>query len=80
MIFIRKLIGCWLFSQGAYITRKWSDDCTHVLVEDYSPLANEIIDAMLARKEIVSIDWFKVLLLVFENTFCILEGSCFIQY
>jgi nibrin len=56
------LIGCWLFSQGAYITRKWSDDCTHVLVEDYSPLANEIVDAILARKEIISVDWFKVLL------------------
>ncbi|KAJ3690179.1 hypothetical protein LUZ61_019343 [Rhynchospora tenuis] len=48
-------------SIGAFITRKWSDECTHVLVEEYSPLTNEIIDAVLARKEIVTTDWFKVL-------------------
>ncbi|KAJ1694100.1 hypothetical protein LUZ63_010798 [Rhynchospora breviuscula] len=48
-------------SIGAFITRKWIDECTHVLVEECSPLTNEIIDAVLARKEIVATDWFKVL-------------------
>ncbi|XP_078162236.1 nijmegen breakage syndrome 1 [Carex rostrata] len=60
-------------SIGAFITRKWRDDCTHVLVEEYSPLTNEIIHAMLASKEIVSIDWFKVLA---EQNICTDIPSC----
>ncbi|KAJ3682302.1 hypothetical protein LUZ60_014875 [Juncus effusus] len=48
-------------SIGGYLTRKWSDDCTYVIVEESSMVTVEIIDAILSKKEIVSKDWFKVL-------------------
>nr|CAD1836228.1 unnamed protein product [Ananas comosus var. bracteatus] len=48
-------------SIGVYTTRKWSDECTHVLVDESSPLTPELIEAVLAKKQIVSGDWFKVL-------------------
>ncbi|XP_073002230.1 nibrin homolog [Typha latifolia] len=50
-----------MISIGAYTTRKWSHDCTHALVDESSPVTLELIEAVLARKQIVSRDWFKVL-------------------
>jgi nijmegen breakage syndrome protein 1 len=46
---------------GAYATRKWSDECTHVLVDESCSLTPELLDAVLAKKQIVLGDWFKVM-------------------
>lgn len=56
------------FCSGVYTTRKWSDECTHVLVDESSPLTPELIEAVLAKKQIVSGDWFKVIPDAFANT------------
>ncbi|XP_052134039.1 nibrin homolog [Oryza glaberrima] len=48
-------------SIGAYATRKWSDECTHVLVDESCSLTPELLDAVLAKKQIVLGDWFKVM-------------------
>uniref|UniRef100_A0A0E0BBZ5 Nibrin homolog n=1 Tax=Oryza glumipatula TaxID=40148 RepID=A0A0E0BBZ5_9ORYZ len=48
-------------SIGAYATRKWSDECTHVLVDESCSLTPELLDAVLTKKQIVLGDWFKVM-------------------
>uniref|UniRef100_A0A0E0M911 Nibrin homolog n=1 Tax=Oryza punctata TaxID=4537 RepID=A0A0E0M911_ORYPU len=48
-------------SIGAYATRKWSDECTHVLVDESCSLTPELVDAVLAKKQIVLGDWFKAM-------------------
>uniref|UniRef100_A0A0D9XKV9 Nibrin homolog n=1 Tax=Leersia perrieri TaxID=77586 RepID=A0A0D9XKV9_9ORYZ len=48
-------------SIGAYATRKWSDECTHVLVDELCSLTPELLDAVLAKKQIVLGDWFKAM-------------------
>lgn len=48
-------------SIGAYATRKWSDECTHVLVDESSPLTPELLDAILTKKQIILGDWFKAM-------------------
>lgn len=47
--------------QGAYATRKWSDECTHVLADESCSLTPELLDAVIGKKQIVLGDWFKVL-------------------
>ncbi|KAF0930205.1 hypothetical protein E2562_030852 [Oryza meyeriana var. granulata] len=48
-------------SIGAYATRKWSDECTHILVDESCSLTPELLDAVLAKKQIVLGDWFKAM-------------------
>ncbi|XP_059285571.1 nibrin homolog isoform X5 [Lycium ferocissimum] len=44
-------------SIGATITKKWSLDCSHVLVDDSFPLTEDLIDAIVARKPLVQYSW-----------------------
>ncbi|WVZ59392.1 hypothetical protein U9M48_009538 [Paspalum notatum var. saurae] len=48
-------------SIGAYATRKWSNECTHVLADESCPLTPELLDAVMAKKQILSGDWFKAM-------------------
>ncbi|KAK3157847.1 hypothetical protein QOZ80_2AG0129050 [Eleusine coracana subsp. coracana] len=48
-------------SIGACATRKWSDECTHVLVDESCSLTPELLDAIMAKKQIVLGDWFKAM-------------------
>lgn len=48
-------------SIGAYATRKWSDECTHVLVDESCPLTPELLDAVVEKKHIIFGDWFKAM-------------------
>ncbi|KAG5623014.1 hypothetical protein H5410_008232 [Solanum commersonii] len=47
-------------SIGASITKKWSLDCSHVLVDDSFPLSDDLIDAIVARKPLVQYSWVEV--------------------
>uniref|UniRef100_A0A452YHF1 Nibrin C-terminal domain-containing protein n=1 Tax=Aegilops tauschii subsp. strangulata TaxID=200361 RepID=A0A452YHF1_AEGTS len=48
-------------SIGAYVTRKWIDTCTHVLVDESSPLTPELLDAIITKKPIILGNWFKAM-------------------
>ncbi|CAL4933999.1 unnamed protein product [Urochloa decumbens] len=48
-------------SIGAYATRKWSDECTHVLADESCSLTSELLDAVMGKKQIVLGDWFKAM-------------------
>lgn len=48
-------------SIGAYVTRKWIDTCTHVLVDESSPLTPELLDAIITKKPIILGTWFKAM-------------------
>ncbi|KAL6883309.1 hypothetical protein ACP4OV_010723 [Aristida adscensionis] len=45
-------------SIGAYATRKWTDECTHVLVDESCSLTPELLDAVTSKKQIIVADWF----------------------
>ncbi|KAJ8625237.1 hypothetical protein MRB53_033767 [Persea americana] len=47
-------------SIGACITRDWNPSCTHVLVDESSSVSEELIDAIMAKKPVVTTDWVKV--------------------
>uniref|UniRef100_M1BI55 Nibrin n=1 Tax=Solanum tuberosum TaxID=4113 RepID=M1BI55_SOLTU len=47
-------------SIGASITKKWSLDCSHVLVDDSFPLSDDLIDAIVARKPLVQYSWVEI--------------------
>ncbi|XXG86742.1 hypothetical protein AAC387_Pa11g1575 [Persea americana] len=48
------------FGTGACITRDWNPSCTHVLVDESSSVSEELIDAIMAKKPVVTTDWVKV--------------------
>ncbi|KAJ4972710.1 hypothetical protein NE237_005884 [Protea cynaroides] len=48
-------------SIGACTTRSWSTECTHVLVDESSPVKEDLLDAVLARKPVVLSYWVEVI-------------------
>ncbi|KAK3027601.1 hypothetical protein RJ639_042277 [Escallonia herrerae] len=46
-------------SIGACITQNWNPECTHVLVDDSVPLKGDAIDAIVAKKPFVQLNWIK---------------------
>lgn len=48
-------------SIGACITHKWNTECTHVLVNQLMPFSEEFIDAIVAKKPFVLINWVEVI-------------------
>lgn len=48
-------------SIGVYVTRKWNDACTHVLVDESSQLTPELLDAIVTKKTIILGNWFKAI-------------------
>ncbi|KAJ0089350.1 hypothetical protein Patl1_32452 [Pistacia atlantica] len=47
-------------SIGAYLTSNFCLECTHVLVHNQMPLTKDLIDAILAKKPLVSDGWLEV--------------------
>ncbi|TMW83898.1 hypothetical protein EJD97_000519 [Solanum chilense] len=56
-----QLITKKISSIGASITKKWSLDCSHVLVDDSFPLSDDLIDAIVARKPLVQYSWVELI-------------------
>ncbi|KAK2979229.1 hypothetical protein RJ640_009627 [Escallonia rubra] len=48
-----------LRSAGACITQNWNPECTHVLVDDSIPLKADAVDAIVAKKPFVQLNWIK---------------------
>lgn len=48
-------------SMGAYATEKWMSECTHLVVEDSSPITNDVMEAIMAKKPIVVYDWIQAM-------------------
>ncbi|GMP32327.1 hypothetical protein CsSME_00006133 [Camellia sinensis var. sinensis] len=46
---------------GACMTCNWSPDCTHVLVYQFMPLTEDVIDPFVAKKHFVLKEWIEVL-------------------
>lgn len=49
-----------ILSTGACSTPSWNPDCTHVLVNQFRPLTEELVDAFVAKKPFVHKDWIEV--------------------
>lgn len=45
---------------GATITHNWSPDCTHVLVDDFMPVKEHAVDAIVAKKPLILQNWVEV--------------------
>ncbi|KZV53821.1 nibrin [Dorcoceras hygrometricum] len=48
-------------SIGARISKNWSFQCTHVVVDDLIPVTHQIIDAVVAKKAIVQSSWIELI-------------------
>ncbi|KAL3838775.1 hypothetical protein ACJIZ3_023366 [Penstemon smallii] len=46
---------------GASITRTWSLQCTHVIIDDFISINDEIIDAIVAKKPLVKFSWIELI-------------------
>lgn len=47
---------------GARVAYKWTTECTHVIVDPFTPVTEEIIDIILANKPLVLSTWLEVFL------------------
>lgn len=56
-----------ILSIGACMTCNWSPDCTHVLVNQFMPLTEDVIDPFVAKKPFVLKEWIEV---VAEKNIC----------
>ncbi|XP_019075114.1 nibrin homolog isoform X2 [Vitis vinifera] len=46
-------------SIGASVTRAWSSECTHVLVDQFMLVKEDLVDIFLAKKPLVLNDWIE---------------------
>lgn len=54
-----KLLQGKIASIGASVTCNWSPECTHVLVDDFMPLIEVVVDAIVAKIPFVRYDWLE---------------------
>ncbi|KMT08098.1 hypothetical protein BVRB_6g143500 [Beta vulgaris subsp. vulgaris] len=47
-------------SIGARVAYKWTTECTHVIVDPFTPVTEEIIDIILANKPLVLSTWLEL--------------------
>ncbi|KAL6521436.1 Mre11 complex subunit Nbs1 [Orobanche gracilis] len=52
---------------GGSVTRTWTSKCTHMVVDDFISINDEIIDAIAVGKPLVTFSWIEV---IGENTIC----------
>ncbi|KAL5721369.1 Mre11 complex subunit Nbs1 [Ranunculus cassubicifolius] len=45
---------------GARATHSWSAECTHVLVDESTPITEDLVDAIVAQKPVILKSWLKV--------------------
>ncbi|CAL5326638.1 unnamed protein product [Camellia sinensis] len=64
---VNQLLEEKILSIGACMTCNWSPDCTHVLVNQFMPLTEDVIDPFVAKKPFVLKEWIEV---VAEKNIC----------
>lgn len=47
-------------SIGAFITSKFCQECTHILVQHHMRVKGELLDAIVAKKPLVDVSWLEV--------------------
>ncbi|MBA0743237.1 hypothetical protein Gogos_005942, partial [Gossypium gossypioides] len=47
-------------SIGARLTHVYSEDCTHVIVDQHVPLKRDLLDAIVAKKPLLRTSWLEV--------------------
>ncbi|XP_057809293.1 nibrin homolog isoform X2 [Salvia miltiorrhiza] len=52
---------------GASVTQAWTSRCTHMVIDDFTPINDEIINSIVARKPLVRLCWIE---LIAGKTFC----------
>lgn len=52
---------------GASVTQAWTSKCTHMVIDDFIPFNDEIINSIVARKPIARFSWIE---LIAGNTIC----------
>ncbi|KAL1566714.1 Mre11 complex subunit Nbs1 [Salvia divinorum] len=45
---------------GASVTQAWTSRCTHMVIDDFTPINDEIINSIVARKPLVRFSWIEV--------------------
>ncbi|XP_059623310.1 nibrin homolog isoform X2 [Cornus florida] len=70
---VNQLLQDKISSIGAQITRIWSPEWTHFLVDQSMPLTEDVIDAIVAKKPVVLNKWIEF---VAEKTICTEIPSC----
>ncbi|GMH13279.1 hypothetical protein Nepgr_015120 [Nepenthes gracilis] len=60
-------------SIGACTTHKWTEECTHIIVDQYTPLNEDLIDAIMTKKPLVVHNWLEFFT---ENKICSEIASC----
>ncbi|XP_021746816.1 nijmegen breakage syndrome 1 protein-like isoform X2 [Chenopodium quinoa] len=48
-------------SIGACVSREWTKECTHVLVDPFMPVTEEVIDIVLAKKPVILSTWLEII-------------------
>ncbi|CAO2823350.1 unnamed protein product [Amaranthus hypochondriacus] len=48
-------------SIGAHVAHKWTAECTHVIVDPFMPVTEEIIDVILSKKPLVLSTWLEII-------------------
>jgi hypothetical protein len=61
---------------GAYAVEKWKEGCTHVVVEEGSPVTEMVLAAVASSKPVVQTDWWQVVLTSFGILFSSLLFCC----
>ncbi|THG02600.1 hypothetical protein TEA_003155 [Camellia sinensis var. sinensis] len=56
---VNQLLEEKILSIGACMTCNWSPDCTHVLVYQFMPLTEDVIDPFVAKKHFVLKEWIE---------------------
>ncbi|KAL9271644.1 Nibrin-like protein [Drosera capensis] len=58
---VTRLIQEKVSSIGAQLTHKWSTDCTHVIVDQNTPVNEDLLDAIVTEKPFARYEWLEVL-------------------
>uniref|UniRef100_A0A803LJT9 FHA domain-containing protein n=1 Tax=Chenopodium quinoa TaxID=63459 RepID=A0A803LJT9_CHEQI len=48
-------------SIGACVSHEWTKECTHVLVDPFMPVTEEVIDIVLSKKPVVLSTWLEII-------------------
>ncbi|KAG6385824.1 hypothetical protein SASPL_154705 [Salvia splendens] len=57
---VGKLVTLKVISRSASVTQAWTSKCTHMVIDDFTPINDEIINSIVARKPLVRFSWIEV--------------------
>ncbi|KAG8373550.1 hypothetical protein BUALT_Bualt11G0036200 [Buddleja alternifolia] len=46
---------------GASVSRTWTSQCTHMVIDDFISISDQIIDAIVAKKDLVKFSWIELI-------------------